>query len=116
VAVAIFLVSDVVPAVDARAMDFTWLFVKMLLVLGIVTVIAILFLKYVMPRIGSVSRFRQGGYFQVLAKCPLDMRKSVFLIKVGGKYLVVGVSEHNISLLTELESADWEHDGGEKTG
>lgn len=93
---------ETVPATDASAVDFTWLFVKMLFVLGIVTILAILILKYAVPHIGLMKRFQKGNYFRVMGRYQLEPRRSLYLITVGGKYFVIGSAEHGINLISEL--------------
>jgi flagellar protein FliO/FliZ len=98
-----------IPTVEptgANAIDFTWLFIKMLLVLGIVSVSAILILKYAAPRIGAMKRFQQGRYFNVLGRHMLEPRKSLYLVQVGGRYLVIGVADHGINLLAEISESE----------
>lgn len=91
---------------QGNAVDFTWLFVKMLLVLGIVTVAAILILKYAVPRIGIMKRFHHGKHFRVMGRHVLEPGKSLYLVHTGDKYLVLGVAENGISLITELAEKD----------
>lgn len=87
---------------DIAAVDFTWLFIKMLLVLGIVSVAAILVLKYAVPRIGIMKRFQHGRCFRVLGRYGLEAGKSLYLVEVAGRYLVIGSADHGISLIAEL--------------
>jgi flagellar protein FliO/FliZ len=89
-------------ATPGAAVDFTWLFVKMLLVLCIVCILAILFLKYVMPRTGLVRNMQKGRYFTVLGRYQLEPRKALYMVEVGGRYLVIGCADHGINLVTEL--------------
>lgn len=90
------------PPTTEGAIDFTWLFVKMLLLLGIVTILAILVLKYAVPRLGVMKRFQQGKYFTVLGRYALEPGRSLYLIHVGKRYLVIGVADHGINLITEI--------------
>lgn len=105
---SILLQITTAPATNSSAIDFTWLFVKMLLVLGIVTVAAILILKYAVPHIGVMKRFQQGGYFRVLGRYMLEPKKSLYVVHVGKRYLVLGTSENGISLVTELSKEEAE--------
>lgn len=91
-----------VPATPSNTVDFTWLFVKMLLFLIIVCVLAILFLKYVVPRTGFLKGVQKGKYFNVLGRYQLEPRKSLYVVEVGGRYLVIGSADHGINLITEL--------------
>lgn len=96
------------PATQATAVDFTWLFIKMLLALGIVSVAAILILKYAAPRMGLMKRFQQGGHFEMLGRYVLEPRKALYLVKVGKRYLVIGASDHAINLVTEISEEEAE--------
>lgn len=103
---ALLLQIETAAPTGATAVDFTWLFVKMVLVLGIVTVGAILVLKYAVPHIGLTKRFQQGRFFTVLGRAHLEPRKSLYLVQVGKRYFVLGAAEHGINLVAELSEAD----------
>lgn len=94
------------PATPSTAVDFTWLFIKMLLVLAIVSIVALLILKYAVPRFGK--SFQKGRYFSVLARYTLEPRKSLYLIHIGKRYLVIGSSDHAINLITEVSKEEVE--------
>ncbi len=102
---------NTVPPTGEGAIDFTWLFLKMLLILGIVCVGAVLILKYGVPRTRIMQRFQQGGYFQVLGRHVLEHGRSLYLVHVGKRYLVIGVADHGINLVTELTKEEVESGG-----
>jgi len=104
--IAILLGVQTVPATDVNAVDFTWLFVKMLLMLGIVTISAIVILKYVVPRLGIVRRLKKNNFFTIIARFSLDARKKLYVVEVGKRYFVIGASEHAINMLAELKRDD----------
>ena len=90
------------PTTTAAAIDFSWLFIKMLLVLGIVSILAVLLLKYGLPKMGLARRFHQGKYFHVLGRFVLEPHKTLYLVNVGKRYLVLGVADAGIHLVTEI--------------
>ena len=100
------------PATSSNAVDFTWLFIKMLLFLVIVCVLAILFLKYVVPRTGLIRAGQKGRYFTVLGRYQLEPRKALFVVEVGGRYLVIGSADHGINLVAELTEEEAKGVGG----
>jgi len=104
--ILILLQVPTAPATGESAIDFTWLFVKMLLVLGIVSVAAILVLKYAVPHIGVMKRFQSGKHFEVLGRHTLEPKKTLYLIRSGKRYLVIGSSDHGINLITEVSEND----------
>ncbi|HPQ80116.1 MAG TPA: flagellar biosynthetic protein FliO [bacterium] len=95
-----------VPPTGETAVDFTWLFIKMLLILGVVSIGAVLVLKYAVPQIGAMKRFQQGRYFTVLGRYPLEPRKSLYLVNIGRRYLVIGASDHAINLVGEISEEE----------
>ncbi|MBT3182534.1 MAG: flagellar biosynthetic protein FliO [Deltaproteobacteria bacterium] len=103
---AILSEIQTVPATDSNAVDFTWVFLKMIFVLGIVSVLAVLILKYAVPRIGLSKRFQKGSYFSILGRYQLEPRRSLYLVEVGGRYFVIGSADHGINLISELSMAE----------
>lgn len=96
------------PASTEGAVDFTWLFVKMISALIVVCVLAIILLKYAVPRVGFFRKFSGGRYIEVLARQSLDQRKHLYVVKVGGRYSLIGASEHGVNLVMELRPEDVE--------
>jgi flagellar biosynthetic protein FliO len=43
------------------------------------------------------------GAVKVLARCPLEPRRAVYVIEAGGKCLLVGVGEGPMTVLAELD-------------
>jgi len=71
-----------------------------LLVLGLVCLGA-----WVIVRFG-VRRWwapRGGGVLDVVARVPLELRRSLYVVDVGGKLLLVGTSEMGLAVLSELD-------------
>lgn len=101
-------------ATSADAIDFTWLFIKMVLVLVVVCVAAIIFLKYVLPRLGVTGASQRGRYFSILGRCRLETRKSLYMVEVGGRYFVIGCADHGINLVAELSQEEAVGDYGSK--
>jgi flagellar protein FliO/FliZ len=113
------LLSTAIPteaATPSSAVDFTWLFIKMVLVLSIVCICAILFLKYVMPRTGLVRAVQKGRYFTVMGRYQLESRKALYLVEVGGRYFVIGSADHGINLITELSGEEVESSASRSGG
>lgn len=72
-----------------------------LLVLGLVCLVA-----WLVVRIGT-RRFwspRGGGVLEVVARVPLEPRRSLYVVEVAGKTLLVGTSEMGLSVLSELDA------------
>jgi flagellar protein FliO/FliZ len=86
-----------------------WLFVKMLLSLGAVLALmfGVMYLlkRFVMP--GSQAPGQQIA-IDVLGRKALQPKKSVVVLKVADRIVVVGVSEQGMQTLTEFSAEDYE--------
>jgi len=87
---------------EQSTLDFGVLFFKMLGALGAVTVFAILVLKFLVPRLSFAKRYHEEKMFNVISRYQLEPKKSLYLVKVSEKYLVLGVSDSAIQTLTTL--------------
>jgi flagellar biosynthetic protein FliO len=67
--------------------------------LGLVCVLAWVALKWLAGR--GVGRAM--GAIKILARCPLEPRRSVYLIETGGRCFLVGVGDGPMSLLAEVD-------------
>jgi flagellar biosynthetic protein FliO len=48
---------------------------------------------------------RASGAIRVLARCPLEPRRSVYVIEAAGKCLLVGVGDGPMTVLSELDAS-----------
>jgi flagellar biosynthetic protein FliO len=71
-----------------------------LLSLGVVCLVAWGALRVLAGR--GVSK--ATGAVRVLARCPLEPRRSVYVIEAGGRCLLVGVGEGPMTVLAELDA------------
>jgi flagellar biosynthetic protein FliO len=71
-----------------------------LLSLGLVCLLAWVALRW----LGRRGLGQGMGPIRVLARCPLEPRRSVYVIEAGGKCLLVGVGEGPMTVLAELDA------------
>jgi flagellar biosynthetic protein FliO len=69
--------------------------------LGLVCVLAYVALRWLAGR--GVGR--SMGAIKILARCPLEPRRSVYLIETAGRCFLVGVGDGPMSLLAEVDRA-----------
>ena len=90
-----------------------WIFVKMILSLG--AVLALMFgLVYVLKRFvmpGAQRAAQQPVTIEVLGRKALQPKKSVVVLKIADRILVVGMSEQGMQTLTELSSDELQQPG-----
>lgn len=77
---------------------FLWATLKMLIILALVCVFAVLVLRWFLPRLSGFQT-KKGDFLQIIRRFPLEQRKSLYLIRVGKEYHLIGVSEQNINYL-----------------
>jgi flagellar biosynthetic protein FliO len=70
--------------------------------LGVVCLIAYLSLRLLSQR--GVGR--GSGPVRVLARCPLEPRRSVYLIEAAGRCFLVGVGDGPMTVLAELNASE----------
>jgi flagellar protein FliO/FliZ len=102
-----------VPTTDYKEEDFkpqveeesaVWMFIKMLLVLGIFAGGFYYFYRFVTKKAG-VNIFGSDAV-RVLSVVPLGQNKFLQVVDLAGKVLVVGVSDSAVSLITEITEKD----------
>ncbi len=72
-----------------------------LLTLGLVCLLAWVTLRWLARR--GIGQGRQ--VIRVVARCPLDARRSVYVVEAAGRNFLLGAGEGGLSLLAELDAA-----------
>jgi flagellar protein FliO/FliZ len=81
------------------------LLVTSLLVLGAVCIAAFVAVR-LFGRLLSTGRTRGAHLLDVVARVPLEPRRSLYVVEVAGKTLLVGTSEMGLSVLSELDGSE----------
>jgi flagellar biogenesis protein FliO len=81
------------------------LLVTSLLVLGGVCVAAFVVVR-LLGRFLSTGRARGAHLLDVIARLPLEPRRSLYVVQVAGKTLLIGTSEMGLSVLSELDAGE----------
>ena len=87
--------------------DFAVLFVKMLVGLVLILGLGLVFIRYVLPRT-ALGRRQRPGTVEILSRIPLEARKSLWIVKVVERYLLLGASDNSLNLITELSQSEGE--------
>lgn len=85
-----------------EAASYGDLLVTSVIVLAIVCVVAFAVVK-LLGRFLATGRVRGAHLLDVVARVPLEPRRSLYVVEVAGKTLLVGTSEMGLSLLSELD-------------
>ena len=82
--------------------------VWMLVCVLVIIVLAFLFTKYVAGRGGMMRTAVGSERFKALARLSLGREQNVVLVKAGEKYLLLGVTSSQITVLKELTQEEAE--------
>ncbi len=87
--------------------DFTWLFVKMIAGLVLVLALAVILVRYVLPRT-RLGRRRPASWGSLVDRIPIDSERSLCLVKILERYFVLGIAGQSFQLITEISKAEGE--------
>lgn len=74
-----------------------------LVVLAVVCIVAFVVVR-LLGRVLATGRVRGAHLLDVVARVPLEPRRSLYVVDVAGKTLLVGTSEMGLSVLSELDA------------
>jgi len=87
---------------SGAAASYGDLLITSLVVLLAVCIAAFVVVKFV-GRFLATGRVRGAHLLDVVARVPLEPRRSLYVVEVAGKTLLVGTSEMGLSVLSELD-------------
>ena len=93
------------PGTGATGASYGDLLVTSLVVLGGVCLAAFVMVRLV-SRLFATGRTQGGHLLDVVARVPLEPRRSLYVVEVAGKTLLLGTSEMGLSLLSELDPVE----------
>ncbi len=103
----LFAQADTAKALTDLATESLWSSVGRLAIALIVVVVLIWGTLWVAKRVMSGRLMgKNDSPIRILERCHLAPKRSVDVVSVGNRVLVLGVTEHNIGLLTELQPGD----------
>ena len=90
---------------NGAAASYGDLLVTSIVVLAVVCIVAFAVVKLI-GRFLATGRVRGAHLLDVIARVPLEPRRSLYVVEVAGKTLLVGTSEMGLSVLTELDAGE----------
>jgi len=82
--------------------NFGALILRMIIFLGLILIIIFFVLKKVLPAVMPGVRYRTKN-IHILERVPIDQRKSLIIAKIQEKIYLLGCSDGQINILTELD-------------
>lgn len=86
-------------------MNSIWEVFRLIVVLLLVLVAAVYVIKFGLTRL-QPAYYQQRGTLQILERLALNQKSWLFLVQVGDKYLLLGVSTSSIECLTEVSAEE----------
>lgn len=83
---------------------YGWELAKVTLSLVVVCVVAVLLLRAL--RRVTAGKTGPGHHLELLQRCPLSPRQTLWLVRAGSRVLVLGATDHRIDTLAELDPAE----------
>lgn len=87
-----------------NSLTFISMLLQTFLALLAVCGLAYLIFRVVLPRLQLVNN--SNGLVRVVERIGLDSRRSLFVVEVAGKWLLIGVSENGVNLVSELNEEE----------
>lgn len=87
----------------AGGASFFLMLLQTIVALALVCGLAYLLFRWVLPRLQGAAG-RAGGMIRVVDRLGLDARKSLIVVEVAGRWLLVGTSEAGVQLVSELDA------------
>jgi flagellar protein FliO/FliZ len=72
--------------------------------LTLVLVCAVAFIVLIVARRAGVARAFGGA--ELVGQLPLEPRRAIYLVRIGGRILVIGASEAGLAKLGEVDAAE----------
>ncbi len=82
--------------------DFTWVFLKMIFAMVAVIALAIVILRYVIPRLSFSRAQNARSDLKIVDRIPLEGRKNLYLVQIEGRRFLVASTDHQVNLISEL--------------
>ena len=80
------------------------LFFSLTFVLGMIFLTTYLYKKFSLNKLGKLNS--NGKFLSVMTTLPIGSKKYLSVIKAGEKFLLIGITENSINLISELNDVE----------
>jgi flagellar protein FliO/FliZ len=94
--------SELGPEQFQSGKSLLWMFVQTIVALGFVCLLAYVVLRVILPRLNITANSK--SMVKVIDRTQLDQRRSLYVIEVTGRWLLIGSSEGGVQLISELDA------------
>lgn len=86
-----------------NSLSFLWMLLQTIFALALVIGLAYLIFRVILPRLAV--NYGSNNMVRVVDRIGLEARKSLYVIEVAGKWILVASSENGVQLIAELDAA-----------
>ena len=87
-----------------NSLSFLWMLIQTIFALALVCGLAYLIFRVLLPRLTIGSAAGANNMVRVVDRIGLEARKSLYVVEVAGRWLLVAVSESGVQLVSELDA------------
>lgn len=81
--------------------EFLWMMVQTFIALGLVCGLAYLIFRLILPRMNV--NFSSNSMVRIVDRIAVDSRKSLCVIEVADKWMLIAITENGVQLVSELD-------------
>lgn len=86
----------------SSSLSFLWMMVQTILALAVVCGLAYFIFRIVLPKFSIGSGV--GSMVRIVDRIGIDARKSLCVVEVAGKWMLIAISENGVQLVSELDA------------
>lgn len=85
-----------------NSLSFLWMLVQTIFALALVCGLAYLIFRVILPRL--TVNYSANNMVRVVDRVGIEARKSLYVIEVAGKWMLVASSENGVQMIAELDA------------
>lgn len=102
---ALWFLQAVSPSREGTSLtSYTYDYLKLILIFGLILILVILVLRVWLPRMTGVRQLSSGP-IRIVARYPLEPRKNLYVVQAAGNYFLVATSDSGVHYLTTLDAS-----------
>ncbi len=107
---SLFVLAAAVTAVDPNAtpeLDFTGLFIKMVVLLAIIVIVGFIVIRFV-GKGGSIRGRNSGRHFELLSWFRLGHKNTLYIVRIGKRVFALGAGDQQVNVISEMQEDELE--------
>lgn len=81
-------------------LNFLWMIIQTVFALALVCGLIYLTFRVILPKLSEMGYANSA--IRIVERTPIDARKSLLVVEVGGRWMLIAASENSVNLISEL--------------